>query len=139
MIKGTSTTLGKWLAQYLNRSIPKYESFDIGEPDRLAAVLRPADVLLVDGNTRVSTAIKYLTQSTWSHAVLFVGDFRKQGETGDDKAILIEADLVRGVTAASLNKYARLNTRPAVHVIRFIVGNRQASRMASKRECALFS
>ena len=35
--------------------------------------LRPGDVLLVEGSSRISTAIKYLTQSTWSHAALFVG------------------------------------------------------------------
>ena len=42
-------------------------------PVQLAATLRPGDVLLVEGNTRLSVAIKYLTQSTWSHAALFVG------------------------------------------------------------------
>jgi hypothetical protein len=67
--------------------------------------------LLVDGNTRVSTAIKYLTQSTWSHAALFVGDFMSEDAAGDDQAALIEADLVKGVTAVPLGKYARQNTR----------------------------
>jgi hypothetical protein len=31
-------------------------------------------VLLIEGNTRLSVIIKYLTQSTWSHAALYVGD-----------------------------------------------------------------
>ena len=106
MIKRFANACGKWLAQYLNRPIGKYESFDISDPARLAAVLRPADVLLVDGNARVSTAIKYLTQSTWSHAALFVGAILE----GDDR-VLIEADLVEGVIAVPLEKYARLNTR----------------------------
>ena len=35
--------------------------------DKLMACLQPGDVLLVEGQTRVSVAIKYLTQSTWSH------------------------------------------------------------------------
>lgn len=42
-------------------------------PDPLLACLEPADVLLVEGNSIVSTAIKYLTQSTWSHAGLDIG------------------------------------------------------------------
>jgi len=111
MIKRLANACGQWLARYLNQPIRKYELFDISNPARLAAVLRPADVLLVDGNTRVSTAIKYLTQSTWSHAALFVGDILKGREVGDENPVLIEADLVRGVTAVPLSKFARLNTR----------------------------
>ena len=38
----------------------------------LQAPLRPADVLLVEGHSKVSSAVKYLTQSTWSHAALHV-------------------------------------------------------------------
>jgi len=35
--------------------------------EKLTACLQAGDVLLVEGQTRVSVAIKYLTQSTWSH------------------------------------------------------------------------
>ena len=35
--------------------------------DALLRVIRPGDVILVDGDQRVSEVIKYLTQSTWSH------------------------------------------------------------------------
>lgn len=42
--------------------------------EQLLANLRPADVLLVEGNTRISTVIKYLTQSNWSHAALYIGN-----------------------------------------------------------------
>ena len=66
MMKRIATGLGQRLAHYLNQPIQRYESFDISDPVRVAAVLRPADVLLVDGNSRVSTAIKYLTQLTWA-------------------------------------------------------------------------
>lgn len=44
-------------------------------PERLATTLEPCDVLLIEGsNTRVSTPIEYLTQSTWSHAALYLGE-----------------------------------------------------------------
>jgi hypothetical protein len=111
MIKRFTRAFGQRLAQYLNQPLRKYQPFDISDPARLAAVMRPGDVLLVDGNTRVSTAIKYLTQSTWSHAALFVGDFRNGEKAGDEDAVLIEADLIKGVSTAPLSKYALLNTR----------------------------
>ena len=38
-----------------------------------AGSLKPGDVLLVEGNNHISGVIKYLTQSTWSHAALYVG------------------------------------------------------------------
>src|SRR5713101_8804480 len=46
-------------------------------PNDMAALkrnLRKGDVILVEGNERVSECIKYLTQSCWSHACLYVGD-----------------------------------------------------------------
>jgi hypothetical protein len=63
-----ASKLGKGLARYLSKPRRHYTTFDITDPDRLASVLQPGDVLLVDGVSRISTGIKYLTQSTWSHA-----------------------------------------------------------------------
>ena len=74
-------------------------------------ILQPGDVLLVEGNTRISTAIKYLTQSTWSHAALYVGDAMGQGLDPEKSPTLIEADLIKGVIAIPLSTYAHFNTR----------------------------
>ncbi len=63
-------------------------------------------MLLVEGNQQVSAAIKYLTQSSWSHAAMYVGD--AHGGPEDD---LIEVTLEEGCHAASLAKYRRFNTR----------------------------
>lgn len=101
---------GRALAHYLNRPIRGYEPFAISDPAKLAEFLWPADVLLVEGNRRISTAIKYLTQSTWSHAALYVGDFLETGK-GLEAPVLIEADLEQGVVAVPLTTYADLNTR----------------------------
>ena len=57
------TWMGGHLARYLSQPIRGAQSAT-ASPEQLAAALRPGDVLLVEGNTRVSTAIKYLTQST---------------------------------------------------------------------------
>jgi len=101
---------GRTLARYLSQPVRGYEPFAITDAGMLAAALQPGDVLLVEGNTRISTAIKYLTQSTWSHAALYVGDFRRSG-LGLEAPVLIEADVEQGVIAVPLTKYAGLNTR----------------------------
>lgn len=111
MMRRLVTAVGRGLARYLNQPVLHYEPFDASEPERLAAILCPGDVLLVDGNSRVSTAIKYLTQSTWSHAAMYVGDFGASGLGPAEAPVLIEADLEQGVIAVPLVKYARLNTR----------------------------
>ncbi len=61
-------TVGKWIASYLQKEVPGYEPFTPSDPEHLRGVIEPGDVLLVEGNNRVSGIIKYLTQSTWSHA-----------------------------------------------------------------------
>ena len=68
-------------------------------------------MLLVEGNTRVSAAIKYLTQSTWSHAALYIGDALGTGAAPDDPPVLIEVDMVQGVWAVPLSKYAAFHMR----------------------------
>src|SRR5262245_46610970 len=65
--------IGQAIADYLQRSEEGYEPFTPSNPDALRATLKPGDVLLVEGNNRISGVIKYLTQSTWSHAALYVG------------------------------------------------------------------
>ena len=87
------------------------EPFTPSNPAALAAVLQPGDVLLVEGNTRVSGIIKYLTQSTWSHSALYVGPrFNKKASDGSPH-VLIEANLGQGVITAPLSKYMMFHTR----------------------------
>ncbi|RME33373.1 MAG: lipo-like protein [Gammaproteobacteria bacterium] len=99
--------LGWWLACWLNQPVAEYQPFAVHPPDSLARVLQPADVLLVEGELRISATIKYLTQSTWSHAALYVGD----AVPGSPCGMLIEADLEQGVIAVPLEKYRARNTR----------------------------
>jgi len=83
--------------------------------------LRPGDVILIDGDQRVSEVIKYLTQSTWSHAVLYVGDalLRQRpvdrhvmtAAHGRDAQHMIVEALMEGVVASPLSKYAGFNMR----------------------------
>lgn len=64
----------------------------------------------MEGGQRISVAIKYLTQSTWSHAAIYIGD-RIDTATGPDQKCLVEADVIGGVIAVPLSKYASFNTR----------------------------
>lgn len=103
--------LGNRLARYLSEPTRQGTQIAIDEPAMLAAALRPGDVLLVEGNTRISVAIKYLTQSTWSHATLYIGDALGPPAPGEEAKVLIEADLVAGVHAVPLSRYAKMHTR----------------------------
>ncbi len=105
------SAIGKALAHYLTEPNPRYRPLATSDPEQLRAVLRPGDVLLVEGNTRLSTAIKYLTQSTWSHAALYVGVISGVVGEGPEPRVLVEADIVNGVLAVPLSTYSGMHTR----------------------------
>jgi len=71
-LNGIARWLGGQLSQYLSQASHSNSTAAPTDPIRLMACLQPCDVLLVEGQTRVSVAIKYLTQSAWSHTALFV-------------------------------------------------------------------
>ncbi len=88
----------------------------------LRATLHKGDVLLVDGEQRVSQVIKYLTQSSWSHSALYVGDevWHRHPERRaelerrfgvDARHLLVEAIMEEGVIASPLAKYEMHNLR----------------------------
>jgi hypothetical protein len=94
----------------LRREVPGEEPFVPSDPTALRRSLRPADVLLVAGSSKLSTAIKYLTQSTWSHAALYVGEGLAPPAEGEPR-VLIEVTPVDGCAAVPLSKYERFHTR----------------------------
>ena len=103
--------LGHGIAAYLSKPIRQGTQVATHSYEFLAATLRPGDVLLVEGNTRISVAIKYLTQSTWSHATFFVGETALPQTLGAEPKVLIEADIQEGVRAVPLNEYQGMHTR----------------------------
>src|SRR3954471_18661603 len=102
---------GRLIAQYLERPVAGYEPFTPSDPNALAASLRAGDVMLVEGNNHISGIIKYLTQSTWSHAALYVGPIEGAEEPDGEPHVLIEANIGEGVTSAPLSKYFPYHTR----------------------------
>lgn len=104
-------TIGKVIARYLQKELPGYEPFTPSDPERLRGLIQPGDVLLVEGNNRISGIIKYLTQSTWSHSALYVGPVDGASEPDGEPHVLIEANVGEGVTSAPLSKYFPYHTR----------------------------
>jgi hypothetical protein len=104
-------SIGQKIVQYLERAEAGYEPFTPSDPEALRATLRPGDVLLVEGNNRISGVIKYLTQSTWSHAALYVGPIGERTTMEGEPLVLVEANLGEGVVGAPLSKYHQYHTR----------------------------
>ena len=67
-------TAGRKLARFLSKPVQQSNLVTTISQEQLIETLQPADVLLVEGNTRLSVPIKYLTQSTWSHAAMYIGN-----------------------------------------------------------------
>ena len=84
-------------AHYLEKPVQGYEPFTPSDPDALRATLQPGDVLLVEGNNHISGVIKYLTQSTWSHAALYVGPIGDRATADGEPLVLVEANIGHGV------------------------------------------
>lgn len=103
--------LTKRLAAYLSKQIAQH-SVPITTYEALEKTLRPGDVLLVEGGARISVAIKYLTQSTWSHSALYLGPDAGMGVTqSGEPNVLIEADLEVGIRPLHLSFYRNSHTR----------------------------
>ena len=114
MTEQTDTLLdriGHLMARRLRSESSGYEPYTPSDPETLHRTLQPGDILLVEGNQKISAAIKYLTQSTWSHAALYVGDVLPQPQDGSERPRLVEVNLGEGCVAVPLSKYRTYNTR----------------------------
>ena len=114
--------IAAWFVRKITRPRRRYRHFAENDPAELKAAIRPGDVLLVDGDQRVSEAVKYLSQSSWSHSALFVGDallrrgpelerqmLRRFGR--ESRFLIVEALVDRGVIVSPLIKYLEFNLR----------------------------
>src|SRR5256885_13795413 len=100
-----------WMFDIVGRLIARLQQpasnsgpFNPNDSTALRDTLRAGDVLLVEGKGRISGSIKYLTQSTWSHAALYVGPMAGAATDGEPH-VLIEANIDEGVVSAPLSKY----------------------------------
>jgi len=110
--------MGRFLARYLEKPVQGYEPFTPSDPDALRATLRPCDVLLVEGNNHISGVIKYLTQSTWSHAALYVGPIGDRVTADGEPLVLVEANIGHGVVASKITRLESEAARQEILEIR---------------------
>jgi len=104
--------LTRWLVCDRERSEPPQCDFE-----RLCAQVRPGDVVLVEGRSRVSEVIAWITLSPWTHAALYLGRLNEIRDPGlrarvadaydgdPNEPILVEALLGEGTVAVGLKKY----------------------------------
>ncbi len=117
--------LRRWLservARFLTRPLAHYERYGPNDLAALKRHIRKGDVLLSQGDQRIAAIIKYLTQSPWSHAMLYIGDeiLQRGGELaeqareryGDEAQTLLVDALPEGVTFTPLSRYVDYNIR----------------------------
>ncbi len=103
--------LGSHLARYLATEVHQHGSAPPTHAATLLATLQAGDVLLVEGHSRFSTAIKYLTQSTWSHAALYVGAEALAPTGAPPGHCFVEADVSDGVRTVGAELFEAYHTR----------------------------
>ncbi len=102
---------------WLNKDIYKPRSLALTDFERIQYEIRPCDVLLMEGRARVSRIIQLITQSSWTHAALYIGRLHdisdpalreklKQYYQGEpDVQLVIESILGQGIIVSPLTKY----------------------------------
>jgi len=122
----------RMIAKYYNQLLDAIINWLTTEPpptdtppcdfNRLKYELRPGDVLLIEGRSRVSEIIRSVTQSPWTHTALYIGrlhdvedeDLRKivEAQVGDDNnRLIIEGLLGKGIIVSPLTNYRNQHIR----------------------------
>lgn len=99
------------ILRFLAQPTARYAPFFAPDPAVVRRALEPGDIVLVEGNSRLSAIIKFLTQSTWSHAALYVGERPGDQATTGEPNVLVEAEVDAGVVSVPLSKYVEFNIR----------------------------
>ncbi|MEP1471713.1 MAG: hypothetical protein ABJK20_11825 [Halieaceae bacterium] len=112
MINWIRNAVVSWLKH--QRPLPQTPLSDF---ERIRHEVKPCDVILVEGRSRVSEVIKLITQSSWSHAALYIGrlhdiedpllkDALRRHYVGPaDKQLIIESELGLGTVVRPLTTY----------------------------------
>ena len=91
--------------------------------NRLKHEVHPGDVILVEGRSRISKLIRAITQSSWTHAALYIGrlsDIEDEAlrriilshiDAKENTRLIIEDCLDKGTTVATLNLYRHHHLR----------------------------
>jgi len=121
MFKSSYRRLKKKITAWLTYEPPTTELIPY-DFSRMKHEIRPGDVLLIQGNSRVSQIIRTITQSPWTHAALYIGrlsDFnedlqamiRNHIEVKENTHLIIEGMLGKGTIVSRLSHYRHHHIR----------------------------
>jgi hypothetical protein len=120
-VRSPGQVLAEWFVRQLTRPRREYRHCVFNDPLRLKSRIRPGDVVLVDGDQRVSQVIKYLTMSSWSHSAIYVGSALMRNPSQrlevrhrfgqEARYLIVEAVVDKGVVVSPLVKYIDFNIR----------------------------
>jgi Permuted papain-like amidase enzyme, YaeF/YiiX, C92 family len=112
----------RFAVRQLTKPLKRYTIVYPNDLAELKRQIRKGDVILVEGNERISEVIKYLTQSSWSHSALYIGDeaikrdpelrltlAKEYGEEAN--YMVVEALVQSGVVMTPLANYRKFNIR----------------------------
>ncbi|MEJ2061624.1 MAG: YiiX/YebB-like N1pC/P60 family cysteine hydrolase [Gammaproteobacteria bacterium] len=114
-----ANALTRWLVQPVDSDTHA----GLSDYEQLREQARPADVILVEGNTRLSRIIKTINTSPWTHSALYIGALDEIGDPivhervrqfydgPADVPLLIEAELGIGVRISPLERYRSFHLR----------------------------
>lgn len=140
MVTNPAAWLGKKIVSWLTAEQDRLTT-PLCDFDRIRYEIRPCDVILVEGRSRVSEIIRTVTQSAWSHSALYIGrvhdiddeELREKVLSfydGDpNEQLIIEAWLGEGTVVNPLGRYrsdslrvcrpSGLSRQDAQHVLKF--------------------
>jgi len=116
MIRQLTNSIWDKVVEWLTDEIGS-QAMPLSDFDRLRYEIRPGDVILVEGRTRISEIIKTITLSTWTHSAIYIGRLHNiddpvlreyilkfyQGQPDDQ--LVIESLLGKGTIVDNINKY----------------------------------
>ncbi|HBK3262460.1 TPA: hypothetical protein KKW63_002813 [Legionella pneumophila] len=112
-----------WLTCWLTCDIEALNNPARFNFNRLREQIKPADVVLISGKSRVSRVITTITRSAWTHAALYIGPLNDIQEVllkeqiksfyqGDpNEPLVIESLMGQGVVITPLNRYQQYHIR----------------------------
>ncbi|MEA3276582.1 MAG: YiiX/YebB-like N1pC/P60 family cysteine hydrolase [Pseudomonadota bacterium] len=134
--------LWQWMTDWLTKEGDPHE-VPLCDFEHLNEELRPGDVLLVEGRSRISEVIKLITQSAWTHSAICIGRLHDIEDPGlrnlvvqyyqrdHSEQLLVEALLGQGTRVSPLSKYRQdhlricrpegLSAADAQHVIAYAI------------------
>lgn len=100
-----------------------YEGIPLCDFERIRYEVRPCDVLLIEGRSHVSDIIRSITNSSWSHAALYIGRLHDIEDPkmrnllsthfkgAADTQLLIEGVMGRGAIVSNISTYEKDHIR----------------------------